>query len=100
MSGDYAFSINKVVCLQAHEEINRAAKGIMDALERIDADGKILLASWDGEAREAFLARQSKWQQDADTIQQKLQQINTGLAQAVAIYDRADKEGARLIAGG
>lgn len=100
MSEDYAFSINKAVCMQAHDEIGRAAKGILDALQRIDADGKLLLTSWDGEAREAFLVRQRRWHEAADTILQKLRQINSGLAQAVVIYDGADKLGAQRIAGG
>jgi WXG100 family type VII secretion target len=97
---DYAFSINMGVCLEAYQAIASAAKGIEEALERINASGKILLSSWEGEAREAFLTRQTKWSADADAILQKLRQINAGLQQAVLIYDRTDKHGAEIIAGG
>jgi WXG100 family type VII secretion target len=97
---DYAFSINKTVCLQAHEAIAMAARGIEESLQRIDAEGAILLSAWEGEAREAFLTRQTKWNADADVILQKLRQINAGLEQAVYIYDNADKRGAQMISGG
>jgi WXG100 family type VII secretion target len=97
---EYAFSIDKVACLQAHAAIATAAKGIEEALSRIDAEGAILLSSWEGEAREAFLTRQTKWNADADVILQKLRQINAGLEQAVYIYDNADKRGAHMISGG
>lgn len=99
MSDDYAFSIDKSACLQAHQAIGKAATGIQEALSRIDADGAVLLANWDGEAREAFLTRQTRWNADADAILQKLRQINAGLEQAVYIYDHADRKGAQMISG-
>jgi early secretory antigenic target protein ESAT-6 len=99
-TSDSAFSINTAVCLQAHQAIASAARGIEEALNRIDSEGAILLSAWEGEAREAFLTRQTKWNADADVILQKLRQINAGLEQAVHIYDQADKRGAQMIAGG
>ena len=97
---EYAFSINPAVCMQAHQAIAAAARGIEESLDRIDAEGAILVSAWEGEAREAFLTRQTRWNADADVILQKLRQINAGLEQAVHIYTQADKRGAHLIAGG
>jgi WXG100 family type VII secretion target len=100
MSDEYEFSINKTTCLQAHDAISAAARAIEESLRRIEAEGKILLSSWEGAAREAFLTRQTKWNADADAILQKLRQINAALEQAVYIYENADLRGAQMISGG
>jgi WXG100 family type VII secretion target len=96
---DSAFSIDTAMCLQAHEEIAKSAKAMEEALQRIDAEGKKLLSSWEGAAREAFLTRQTKWNADAEHILQKLRQINAGLKEAVFIYKGTDERGADMIAG-
>lgn len=97
---DSSFSIDQTRCLQAHETIASAARVMEDALACIEAEGKILLSSWEGEAREAFLTRQTKWNADATSILQKLQQINAALKEAVFIYANADRRGRDMIAGG
>ncbi|HEY7222293.1 MAG TPA: WXG100 family type VII secretion target [Micromonosporaceae bacterium] len=99
MTGSHAFSINPAVCMDAHLAIDAAARRIRELLEEIDHDGERLLAGWDGDAQEAFHARQRQWHADADTILTKLQQINAGLQRAVQIYVQADKRGVDLITG-
>jgi early secretory antigenic target protein ESAT-6 len=96
---DYSFHIEPAVCMQAHGAIDSAAKRIRALLEEVDQDGQRLLAGWDGDAQEAFRARQRQWHADADTILTKLGQINDGLARAVQIYVDADRRGAHLITG-
>jgi WXG100 family type VII secretion target len=99
MTGDYAFHIEPEVCMQAHLAIDGAATRIRTLLEEIDRDGQRLLAGWDGQAREAFLARQRQWHADAEAIWVKLRQINAGLDRAVQLYVHADRRGVDLITG-
>jgi WXG100 family type VII secretion target len=99
MAGDYAFHIEPAVCLEAHREIGAAAQRIRALLEEVDQDGQLLLAGWDGEAQEAFRARQRQWHADADAILGKLQQINAGLVRSVELYVQADRRGVDLITG-
>lgn len=99
MSGDYAFHIEPAVCTQAHLAIDAAAKRIRSLLDEVDQDSQRLIAGWDGDAQEAFRARQRQWHADADAILARLQQINAGLQRAVQIYVQADRRGVDLITG-
>lgn len=99
MTGDYAFHINPSVCLQAHAAIAAAVNRIKSLLDEVDHDGRRLLAGWEGDAQEAFRARQRQWTTDADTILERLRRINEGLQHAVQLYVQADKRGVDLITG-
>ena len=96
---DYSFHIEPAVCLQAHSEIDAAARRIRSLLAEVDQDGQRLLTIWEGDAQEAFRARQRQWHADAEVILSELGQINDGLARAVQIYVDADRRGANLITG-
>jgi WXG100 family type VII secretion target len=96
---DFSFSIDPGLCMQAHGEIDAAAKKIMGILANVEADGRVL-STWEGNAYQAYLSRQQQWHADADVIVQKLQQINQGLERAVQIYTEADRRGVSMITGG
>jgi 6 kDa early secretory antigenic target len=97
---DQSFSIDPVAVMQAHGEIDSAAGKIMGLLTEVEGDGKILLSTWEGDAHQAYVARQQQWHADAEVIVQKLQQINQGLERAVQLYSHADRRGVELITGG
>ena len=97
---DHSFSIDPFQCMQAHEQIDKAGKAIMGLLSEVEADGGILHQAWQGEAFESYQGRQRQWHADAETILQKLQQINHGLEQAVHLYNQADRQGVQIITGG
>jgi len=98
MSGD-GFSINKTECLAAHAVISSAANEIRRLLEEVEAEGRKLLApdAWEGEAQQAYLARQRQWQADAQDVQAALMRINEGLQRAVYLYEGADRRGVQEI---
>lgn len=98
MTSDYAFHIEPAVCLEAYGQIDAAANRMRALLEEIDQDGQRLLAGWDGDAQEAFRARQRQWHVDAEAILLKLGEINASLQKSVGIYTEADRRGANLIA--
>jgi WXG100 family type VII secretion target len=94
---DTAFHIDPVACRAAHDSIASAINKLTSLLADVESQGRVLLDSWEGEAQEAYYTRQQQWHADADTIKQKLQQINRGLDEAIQIYVQADRAGARLI---
>ena len=101
MSGnDLSFSIDPVVCMQAHGDLDRAGKKLLSLLADIENDASPLVSTWTGAAQEAYTTRQRQWHSDAEVIVGKLQQITAGLEQAVQIYANADKRGVDLITGG
>jgi early secretory antigenic target protein ESAT-6 len=97
---DLSFHIDPALCMQAHGEIEAAAKRMRSLLDEVEADGKILVAGWEGDARDAYLARQAQWNQDASTILDKLNRINAALERSVQTYVDADRRGVNLITGG
>lgn len=97
MSGD-AFSITPHEVLVCKDALDRVCTAIRTALDEIGAETSKLLAGWEGEAREEFLARQAKWTSDADVLQSRLKQLVGGIEQAVYSYVGADQYGANLIA--
>ena len=98
VSGE-GFSINKSECLAAHAIIKSAAEEIRRLLEEVEAEGRKLLVpdAWEGEAQQAYLARQRQWQADAQDVQAALMRINEGLQRAVYIYEGADQRGVQEI---
>ena len=100
MSDDHSFSIEPVQCMQAHREIGEAATKMMGLLQEVESDGAALTNTWEGDAHQAYIARQRQWHADAEVILQKLQQINQGLERAVQIYTHADRRGVEIITGG
>jgi WXG100 family type VII secretion target len=67
---DQSFSIDPVAVMQAHGEIDSAAGKIMGLLTEVEADGKVLLNTWEGDAHQAYVARQHQWHADAEVIVQ------------------------------
>ena len=60
-----------------------AAVASLDAeLADINAEVSNLIATWDSEAQQAYLARQQQWNTASDNIKSALQQFSTGLTNA------------------
>jgi WXG100 family type VII secretion target len=89
-----AFNIDPVRCRSAHDNLIGFANRLRALLAAVDADNSVLIGGWEGDAREAFVNRQKRWHDDAETILAKLDSINAGLDQAVDIYVAADRQGA------
>jgi WXG100 family type VII secretion target len=89
-----AFNIDPVRCRTAHDNLVAFARQLRSLLSDVDADNSVLIGGWEGDARESFVNRQTRWHADADAILRKLDQINVGLDQAIDIYVAADRQGA------
>lgn len=94
-----AFSIAPGEVLAAKEALRQVVGAIEDAIERIEAENRILLSGWDGDAQQEFLRRQAKWNRDAIEIKERLRQLVAGIEHAVHSYVAADRHGAQIIAG-
>jgi WXG100 family type VII secretion target len=93
-----AFSITPHDVLVCKDALDRVCTAIRTSLDEIGAENNKLLAGWEGEAREEFMARQAKWTSDADALQARLKQLVAGIENAVYSYVGADQYGADLIA--
>jgi WXG100 family type VII secretion target len=98
-SGD-GFEIDPRAVLMSQQALTTVSGKLRTALSNIDDEANKLLGGWEGEAREAFLARQAKWKNDADVILQKLVQLVSGIEQSVHGYVGADNKGANAIIDG
>jgi WXG100 family type VII secretion target len=92
-----AFSITPGDVMAAREALNQVCNAIQDALDKIEAENRILLAGWEGDAQAEFLRRQAKWNSDATELKDRLRQLVTGIEHAVNSYVVADRQGANMM---
>ena len=94
------FSITPSDVLAANQALSKVCDRIQEALETIGAENAKLLAGWEGDAQQEFLARQSRWNNDAEEIKNRLRQLVGQIERSVYGYLEADRAGANVIRGG
>ena len=76
-----------------------AAVASLDAeLADINAEVSNLIATWDSEAQQAYLARQQQWNSASDNIKSALQQFSTGLTNASDTAASAERTNVGVVA--
>jgi 6 kDa early secretory antigenic target len=96
VSGDSAFSINLTRCTEAHGAIDGVIKDLTRLLTELEGKAAPLVSTWDGEAQQAYLAKQTRWKADSDEITRILQAINRALEESIADYRSAERYGVNL----
>ncbi|GIG58832.1 hypothetical protein Lfu02_32040 [Longispora fulva] len=72
-------------------DIAAAVAKLSASLELLDQHAAPLVASWDGDARQAYAARQQKWSTAADDIRTMLTAIKSAVDTSVGEYLRTEK---------
>jgi WXG100 family type VII secretion target len=85
--------------LDAQRALATVTGKIQKALSIIEEEAARVLASWEGETREAFRQKQTRWNDDATAIQQRLVQLVAGVEHSVMTYVTADRQGVHTITG-
>jgi 6 kDa early secretory antigenic target len=74
--------------------------GQLDArLAELDATGKRLIASWSGDARDAYLARQAGWERAAGQLRATLGDIKRALDGSLVDYMDTERRNRDLFPG-
>ena len=88
--------VNFAALQQAGADIQRALSTLESQLGQLERDAAPLVASWDGEAREAYEVRQSRWRSASQDLQAMLRDIKLAVEDSAADYLDTEKRNANL----
>ncbi|MEU9514528.1 WXG100 family type VII secretion target [Micromonospora sp. NPDC048169] len=88
--------VNFAALQQAGADIQRALSTMESQLGQLERDAAPLVASWDGEAREAYEVRQSRWRSASQDLQAMLRDIKLAVEDSAADYLDTEKRNANL----
>ncbi|WP_433299893.1 WXG100 family type VII secretion target [Actinoplanes sp. CA-030573] len=77
---------------QATGDINKAISTMQSQLDQLSRDAGPLVETWDGAAKEAYAARQAKWQAASQDLTQILQNIKSAVEQSTQDYIQTEKQ--------
>ncbi|MGA4688379.1 WXG100 family type VII secretion target, partial [Micromonospora sp. AB353] len=78
--------VNFAALQQAGADIQRALSTLESQLGQLERDAAPLVASWNGEAREAYEVRQSRWRAASQDLQAMLRDIKLAVEDSAADY--------------
>ncbi|HEY8534117.1 MAG TPA: WXG100 family type VII secretion target [Micromonospora sp.] len=81
---------------QASADIQRALNTLDSSLSQLERDAAPLVATWSGEAKEAYEVRQNRWRQASQDLQAMLRDIKVALDESAAEYLNTEKSNASL----
>ncbi|MFI5835104.1 MULTISPECIES: WXG100 family type VII secretion target [Micromonospora] len=88
--------VNFAALQQAGADIQRALTTLESQLAQLERDAAPLVASWNGEAREAYEQRQSRWRAASQDMQAMLRDIKLAVEDSAADYLDTEKRNANL----
>ena len=75
----------------AEAALAASQKLIAATLQTLNDDLKPLLATWEGEGKEAYLFQQNKWNGESDNLNATLAQIHVAVGTANSGYQHTDR---------
>jgi WXG100 family type VII secretion target len=81
---------------KASEDIQTAINTLHSQLDTLETDAAPLVASWTGDAREAYDARQAKWRAAAGDLAAVLRGIKSAVDQSASDYLAAENANRNL----
>lgn len=81
---------------QASADIQKALNTLDSQLGQLERDAAPLIASWEGEARQAYEQRQARWRAASRDLQAMLREIKVALDDSAADYLATEKRNAGL----
>ncbi|MBW1601204.1 WXG100 family type VII secretion target [Streptomyces sp. JJ66] len=81
--------------IKASEDIGKAATDIATDLENLHSKVMKVVATWEGEAQQAFHAKQTGWEQNVEDLKNTLQDISKALLGATDGYSGTDLKAAQ-----
>jgi early secretory antigenic target protein ESAT-6 len=96
-SGD-TLVVNFAALQQASADIQHALGALDTQLSQLERDAAPLVATWDGEARQAYDARQAAWRRAAGDLAGMLRDIKLAVEESAADYHATEKRNTNLFA--
>jgi len=88
--------VNFPALQQASADIQKALNTLDTQLGQLERDAAPLIATWDGEARQAYDQRQSRWRGASADLQSMLRDIKRALDDSAADYLSTEKRNTSL----
>ena len=92
MAGDGVLLVNFGALQQASADISKGISTLQTQLDQLERDAAPLVASWDGEAQQAYQARQQTWRQASQELTQILQNIKASVDRSAEDYVTTEKQ--------
>ncbi|OLB64574.1 MAG: hypothetical protein AUI10_10465 [Actinobacteria bacterium 13_2_20CM_2_72_6] len=90
VGNDDLLVVNVAALQKASADVQGALNTMQDQLSQLERDAAPLVAGWSGAAREAYDARQTRWQQAAGDLSAILRDIKQALEESAADYQRTE----------
>lgn len=90
--GDGLLVVSFPAMQQASADIQKALNTLDSQLDQLEKDAGPLVATWVGEAQEAYAVRQAKWRQASTDLQNVLREIKLALDESTADYLSTEKK--------
>lgn len=81
---------------QASADIQKALNSLESQLGQLERDAAPLVASWSGDARQAYEQRQTKWRSASRDLQTMLRDIKLAVDDSAADYLNTEKKNVNL----
>ncbi|HTF09624.1 MAG TPA: WXG100 family type VII secretion target [Asanoa sp.] len=88
--------VNFPALQQASADIQKALNTLDTQLAQLERDAAPLIATWDGDARQAYDQRQSRWRAASADLQAMLRDIKLALDDSAADYLSTEKRNVNL----
>jgi|RhiMetdeSRZDD1v2_1073273.scaffolds.fasta_scaffold3887973_2 WXG100 family type VII secretion target len=84
---------------KASEDINKAISNLTSELDNLEKGVQPLLSTWDGQAREAYYARQREWSSASGDLKQLLLQIKGAVDKSAEIMQARESANMKKFGG-
>jgi early secretory antigenic target protein ESAT-6 len=88
--------VNFAALSQASGDIQKALGTLESELGQLERDAAPLMSTWEGDAQEAYLARQTKWRAAAQDLSNILRDIKAALDESAGDYMSTEKRATTL----
>ena len=92
MANDGMLLVNFGALQQAGADIQKAVNTLHSQLDQLERDAAPLVATWEGEAQQAYAARQAKWRAASQDLTSILQNIKSAVDQSTQDYIATEKQ--------
>jgi WXG100 family type VII secretion target len=81
---------------QASADIQKALSTLDSQLGQLERDAAPLVSSWDGDAKQAYEQRQSRWRTASQDLQAMLRDIKAAVDESAADYQSTERRNTNL----
>ena len=92
MSNDGLLLVNFGALQQASADIQKAVNSMQSQLDDLERAAGPLVSTWQGDAQQAYAARQAKWRSASQDLTQILQNIKAAVDQSTQDYVDTEKQ--------